>query len=170
MNPTLIEYFAAHETLADMDHPSDTPIDLAFARSLPKGSLPSCGDRWQYQAKARAKLRFIRAKAMAEEAERVRDEGRVMSPEQQRQTEEVLALMRSDPMYSTKTTNLSFSEALEAMKAGKRVKRKDWTRGHAELGPVTIIHATATGFTEYALNDVGMDNAQATDWQIVEEA
>lgn len=131
MNPTLLEYFAAHETLSDFDEMTEEhwaklkPTFEGMAGPFPKDmkDIPAWNATW------RAKLRFIRAKAMVEEAERMKDQFQVMSQEQQRQTEEVLALMRTDPMYSIKTTNLSFSEALEAMKRGKKVKRKDWVRG-----------------------------------------
>lgn len=163
MNPTLIEYFAAHETLQDPAYFSIAQAECLTGHKRPDADQHMAMLEWD--AKWRAKLRFIRAKAMAEEAERIRKEHESSLPTFA-EVQAIMAASRPAP----KTTNLSFSEALEAMKAGKRVKRKDWTMGHAELGPVTIIHATATGFTEYALKDVGTDNAQANDWQIVEEA
>jgi hypothetical protein len=166
MNPTLIEYFAAHETLADFMSPDGQgAVPISIAGENPDKSWDSI-PAYEWQARWMAKLRFIRAKAMAEEAERIRAESPCMSPEQKRQTEEVSRLFSEKPQDTLKTSNLSFGEAMEAMKAGKKVKRRDWILGHLEAN-TTLLHATATGVSEYELKDVGIENSSANDWEIL---
>lgn len=166
-----IEYFAAHETLNEYDHPESSGVNLKFCESL-AGPRPAVGNWdsqpiWEWEAKWRAKLRFIRAKAMAEEAERIRKEAKT-------ETVEVVHPLFGAPEWSDyvlstssriraesnanattprKTSNLSFSEALEAMKqSDKRVKRKGWT--------------LAIGGTAFVLMS---DDILAEDWEILPE-
>lgn len=142
MNPTLLEYFAAHETLGDFGEMTEAhwaklkPTFEGMAGPFPddmKG-VPAWNATW------RAKLRFIRAKAMVEEAERTRKESEpkdhvwaaMVHPlfntpqwgDYVRQNwERIRGMQNTTYTVPPKTTCLSFSEALEAMKLGKKVRR-----------------------------------------------
>lgn len=148
--PALLEYFAAHETLADLDHAESASPSLAICESL-VGKRPDTGwksvESWEWEAKWRAKLRFIRAKAMTEEAERIR------STEITRQSD-----------GTQKKTGLSFSEALDAMKSGKSVRRNEWVPGSIAMvnGQFKDSADPIWGESIYS-NDI-----LANDWEIVE--
>lgn len=168
MKPTLIEYFAAHETLDDIDADDVVfPVETAEKMAGPKPVSWEDVGAWEWNAKWRAKLRFIRAGAMAEEAERMRVlatsseiKAAIMSKD--------IAETRPYPDYDKeweaipgnkaqpKTTNLSFSEALEAMKQGKKVAR-------------TLPILNSVRYMIGAIN-VSYSDLIATDWRIVEEA
>lgn len=62
----------------------------------------------------------------------------------------------------SKTTGLTFSEALEAMKAGKKIRRPDWPvcRAWIEDGRILL-----TEDYDWDLNDLEL---LAEDWEIVE--
>lgn len=79
---TLVEYFAAHDA---------APVTLTPEAVIAIGMAPGKDEEpsSEWAAQCVAKIRFIRARAMAEEAERIRSESIVLSPEQQRQTDEV---------------------------------------------------------------------------------
>lgn len=214
MNPTLIEYFAVHETLNDLNQVPPEHADLVtamlehLAGPIPKDELEASA---AWDAKWRAKLRFIRAKAMVEEAERIRAKGRAvnpnmpeldqcpmcmwwqfnrkcpnkgcprhgvipaMSPEQQRQTEEITRIYQGAPDNTFKdttgkTTNLSFGEALEAMKKGSRVKRTGdtgilWFR----IGPGDVFECMEPRVGNAFPCALTYKDIMASDWQIVEE-
>lgn len=142
MNPTLIEYFAAHETLSDFDGTTEAhfailkPTFESMAGPFPKDmkDIPAWNATW------RSKIRFIRARAMVDEAERIRKESEPKdhvwadmvhplfgTPEWNDYVMSALSHVRaeskSNATTTPKTTGLSFSEALEAMKQGKKVKR-----------------------------------------------
>lgn len=57
-----------------------------------------------------------------------------------------------------KTENMTFSEALEAMKQGYKVKRASWTAGYIYLKNKDIVY-----------DDVSIDYIFATDWEIYNE-
>ena len=65
-----------------------------------------------------------------------------------------------------KTTNLSFSEALEAMKAGKKVRRKDFNETLSVSG--AEIEWSSRGETYPWEPEEGVAGILANDWQIVE--
>ena len=77
MKPTLIEYFAAHEQLTDLDTLTNAdrkallPTMENLASPIPNGVTLEFVER---DAGWRAKFRFIRAKAMAQESERISKE------------------------------------------------------------------------------------------------
>jgi hypothetical protein len=102
MNPTLLEYFAAHEQLSAQD--------MRNIHSTIPDELRSSRDAYEDEvASKRAMLRFIRAKEMVEEAEA----NRTWHQE-----------MKCEPWPKPhKTTGLSFSEALAAMKGGENIRR-----------------------------------------------
>lgn len=64
-----------------------------------------------------------------------------------------------------KTENMTFSEALEAMKQGYKVKRASWSAGYIYLKNTNIvIDDCDNGF-----ESVSIDYIFATDWEIYNE-
>lgn len=138
--PTLLECFAANEAISDEDIQHATVLVPDKPEEDPDAYVT-------WEAKWRAKLRFIRAKAMTEEAERIR------STEITRQSD-----------GTQKKTGLSFSEALDAMKSGKSVRRNEWVPGSIAMvnGRFKDSADPIWGESIYS-NDI-----LANDWEIVE--
>lgn len=68
-----------------------------------------------------------------------------------------------------KTENMTFSEALEAMKRGYKVRRKDWEDG---LYRTMISHPSCTEIINHYGSKITselMSNILATDWEIYNE-
>lgn len=68
---SLLEYFAARETLSDFDHPrSDISMSIAVELAGPKPTFCSAKETFEWEAKWRSAIRIIRAKAMIEALEK----------------------------------------------------------------------------------------------------
>ena len=65
---TLLDFFAAHETLSDFDHPETSGPPLGVAELLAGPAPDKCNGntvaRYEWEALWRAKLKYIRAVAM----------------------------------------------------------------------------------------------------------
>ncbi len=64
-----------------------------------------------------------------------------------------------------KTENMTFSEALEAMKQGYKVKRASWTAGYIYLKNKDIVYDDC----DNKFDGVSIDYIFATDWEIYNE-
>jgi hypothetical protein len=62
---------------------------------------------------------------------------------------------------------LSFMEAVDAMKQGKKVKRKNWTRYYYLFMSSGTIYYTADKGRNYDEMIPSLDNIEAIDWEIV---
>lgn len=148
--PTLLEYFAAHEALADTYQAHADAMqpyaEILAGRPRPEGKI----EVMEWDANWRAKLRFIRAKAMVDEAERIRASESTRQSGSLEKAQSYIAGFNTNS--NSKTTGLSFSEALEAIKDGKKVKRAG---ADSEI-VVTPYHG------------VYFSDILANDWEIVE--